>query len=211
MSFWKRSNFVSSSIKFYDYLVNDINCNYAWRCNKNNIFDLYRKNLESNHLEIGPGSGYFLLPKHHNKKIGNLFLMDINYPILNHSHNNLKNHFPNVYPIKHNIFENSLKFLDFQSVGINYVLHCVPGRLENKMEKLINNLPENLTIFGSTVINDFNKQTNLSQVELMVLNKLGIFNNSNDYSNALIKFAKSNKLEFDTQIIGNVLIFKIKV
>ena len=211
MSFWKRSNFVSSSIKFYDYLVNDINCNYAWRCNKTNIFDLYRKNLKPNHLEIGPGSGYFLLPKHHNKKIENLYLMDINYPILNHSHTQLKNHFPNVYPIKHNIFENSLKFFDFQSVGINYVLHCVPGSLENKMEKLIENLPNNVSIFGSTVINDYDKQTNLSKLELMFLNKFGIFNNYDDYSNSFIKFVDSNKLNFNTQIIGNVLIFEIKV
>ena len=55
---------------------------------------------------------------------------------------------------KHNIFENSLKFFDFQSVGINYVLHCVPGSLENKMEKLIENLPNNIGHLQFNIKND---------------------------------------------------------
>jgi hypothetical protein len=34
MSFWRKPNFVSSSIKFYDFLVNDLNCRYAWDVTK---------------------------------------------------------------------------------------------------------------------------------------------------------------------------------
>jgi len=53
MSFWRNKNFVSRFINVYDYLVNDINCKYVWRCHQKNIFNQYNKYLGKNHLEIG--------------------------------------------------------------------------------------------------------------------------------------------------------------
>ena len=211
MSFWKKGNFVSSSIKIYDYLVNDINCKYAWRCDKKNIFNLYQNNLKSNHLEIGPGSGYFLYPENHNKKIDNLILMDINKPILDHSYNNLKSNYSNISCFNHNIFEKEIELNNINSVGINYVLHCVPGSLEEKFDKLVNNIKSKneLIIFGSTVVNDYNKQTYLSDLELKLLNYYGIFNNNNDYSYNFINYLDSKKYIYRTLIYGNVLTFKI--
>jgi len=208
MSFWKKPNFVSSSIKFYDFLVNDLNCNYAWRCHKSNIFKNYQKNLRSNHLEIGPGSGYFLNPKFHKKEISNLFLMDVNQPILEASQQNLEKHYSNIQLLNHNIFNKELDSLKINSIGINYVLHCVPGPLDQKLEKLHLNLPKNTNIFGATVISDFERQTELSKLELKVLNHKGIFNNKMDFSNDFIDFVAKNKLENSYQIVGNVLIFQ---
>ena len=42
----------------YDYLVNNINCKYVWKCDQQNI-KLYQENITKNHLEI-VGTGYFL-------------------------------------------------------------------------------------------------------------------------------------------------------
>lgn len=209
-NFWKKPNFVSSSIKFYDFLVNDINCNYAWRCNKSNIFNLYKNNIKSNHLEIGPGSGYFLM-QNDNLKIRNLYLMDINQPILNESKKNLELKYSNTQVINHDIFKKPIKIENLESVGINYVLHCVPGNLEYKFENLLKNLPTNVNIFGATVINDSDKQTSLSQAELYFLNSKGIFNNNQDYSEDFLNFMLNQKINFNHKIIGNVLIFEIKV
>lgn len=209
-NFWKKPNFVSSGIKFYDFLVNDINCNYVWRCNKSNIFNLYKNNIKLNHLEIGPGSGYFLM-QNYNLKIRNLYLMDINQPILNESKNNLKSKYSNIQVINHDIFKKPIKIENLESVGINYVLHCVPGNLEYKFENLLKNLPINVNIFGATVINNSDKQTYLSKTELYFLNNRGIFNNHQDYSEDFLNFMINQKLNFTHQIVGNVLIFEIKV
>jgi hypothetical protein len=130
--------------------------------------------LKSNHLEIGPGSGYFLNPSNHNKNINKLKLMDINLPILKYSKNNLLKCYPNVKIIEHNIFEDKIELGDIESVGINYLLHCVPGNLEKKIDKLVSNLPDNINIFGSSVINDTDKQNILSNLELKFLNKYGM-------------------------------------
>ena len=57
MSFWRANNIVSRTLKYYDYFVNEINCKYIWRCESKNIINMYRKNCEPSHLEIGPGTG----------------------------------------------------------------------------------------------------------------------------------------------------------
>ena len=152
-----------------------------------NIFNQYNKYLGRNHLEIGPGSGYFLK----NKNINNLTLIDINQDILNYSYNNL---ISNNYEIKiknHNIFNQELKLnSEFDSVGLNYVLHCIPGRIENNIDSIINNLKNknDYILFGSSVLNDVNLQTRLSKLELIYLNKNKVFHNTNDYSYNLINY-----------------------
>ena len=210
MSFWRNKNFVSRFINVYDYLVNDINCKYAWRCPQKNIFNKYNKYLGRNHLEIGPGSGYFLK----NKNINNLTLIDINQDILNYSYNNL---ISNNYEIKiknHNIFNQELKLnSEFDSVGLNYVLHCIPGRIENNIDSIINNLKNknDYILFGSSVLNDVNLQTRLSKLELIYLNKNKVFHNTNDYSYNLINYFNINNFNYNYKIIGNVILFSIEI
>ena len=207
--FWRNKNFITTSLKFYDFLVNDINCNFVWRCNKNNIFENYKSNVKKNHLEIGPGTGYFLK---NDLKIKNLTLLDINNQTLLFSKNNLSNKYSNINILNYDIFNSKLELDDIESVGLNYVLHCVPGKLENKIDKLINNLSSSnkVTFFGATVVNDNNIQSYLSNMELFLLNKYLIFNNKEDYSSNLIKYFKDNNINFNYKIIGNVLIFSFE-
>ena len=204
--FWRNRNIVTKSLKFYDFMVNDINCRYAWRCHKKNIFENYRNNIKTHHLEIGPGTGYFLK---YNSNIKKLYLMDINNDTLNFTKKNMLEYCNNITTINHNIFENRYHINNINSIGINYELHCVPGKLENNIDKLVTNLNSNnkLSFFGATVLNDNNLQTYLSKTELKLLNNYGIFNNSEDYSYNLINYFQYNNFDYKFNIIGNVIIF----
>lgn len=190
----------------YDYLVNNINCKYAWKCNQSVIKNLYKNNISKNHLEIGPGTGYFLKDYHFN----NLALMDINRDILKESQNNLKINSKNITIYQHNIFDNDNRVnnLNLDSIGLTYVLHCVPGKLDFLLNNLVKNLnSNNYTIFGATVIpnsNDF-----IASTELFFLNKTGIFSNYNDKMEDLENFGKKYPIEFCQE--GNVLVFKAKI
>ncbi|VVU94689.1 hypothetical protein CPAV1605_414 [seawater metagenome] len=207
MSFWKRSNIVSNSLKYYDYLVNNINCKYVWKCDKSHILNNYKNNMSNNHLEIGPGTGYFL--KKFSCNNTKLTLMDINDNILNYSHGNLINNFKSINSINHNIFQKEF-YGNYKSVGINYVLHCIPGRIEDNVQILIDNLqPKDCTIFGSSVITDTELVSILAKGELYFLNKFQIFNNKNDKSINLIRYLKNKNYNFNYEIIGNVMIFSI--
>lgn len=190
----------------YDYLVNNINCKYAWKCNQSVIKNLYKNNISKNHLEIGPGTGYFL--KDYN--FDNLFLMDINRDILKASQDNLKINSKNINIYQHNIFEddNKVNNLNLDSIGLTYVLHCVPGKLDFLLNNLVKNINNNnYTIFGATVIpnnNDF-----IASTELFFLNKTGVFSNYNDKMSDLENFGKKYPIEFCQE--GNVLVFKTNI
>lgn len=207
--FWKKTNFITKSLPLYDVFVNKINCHYVWKCNEKHIFLHYEKNIGRNHLEIGPGTGYFLQRKY---PVFHLTLMDINKDTLQYTKKNLKGNYQHISVIEHDIFKQPKRLDRVNSVGINYVLHCVPGTLETKLETLINNIHvgKDTTFFGATVIQDDTNQNFLSRTELYLLNKYKIFHNQNDYiKNGILVFEK-NGFYYEYNVIGNVFLFSFK-
>ena len=204
--FWKNYKISNILLNNYDYFVNNLNCKYVWKCNQNIIKHLYKNNLSKNHIEIGPGTGYFLKQN----QFDSLYLLDINNDILNDSFKNLKNNSKKIVKINKNIFNknNQLKINNVNSIGLSYVLHCVPNTLDISLNYLVNNLnKKNVTLFGSTVIPT---NTNfLASSELYFLNKLGIFNNLNHNLEQLKNFSKN--YDHEINVVGNVLVFKIKI
>jgi hypothetical protein len=93
--------------------------------------ELYQRHLSSNHLEVGVGTGYFLDRSRFPDPDPRLALLDLNPHCLKHTEARLARHAPEVYrasalaPIE-------LGVRRFDSIAINYVLHCMPGVLPEK-------------------------------------------------------------------------------
>ena len=205
MSFWNRSNFVSRTLQYYDVAVNEINCKFAWNCSKKNIENMYKKNIRKNHLEIGPGTGYFIK----NYQFDNLTLVDVNNEILQY---NVKQQHTTKF-VRKNLFlkDETIDLLDYSSVGVNCVLHCVPGKLQEKMENLIHSFHDkDILIFGGTVVNDPSTDF-LTNIQLKLLNKYGIFYNKEDYTENLIHFLEKKNYDYNIQKIGQMLLFEIRL
>lgn len=214
MTFWLKNNIVSKNLDYYDLFVNKINCKYVWQCSEKNIYNLYANNIQKNHIEIGPGTGYYLKPYISN--LNTLELIDINSNILRYAnmrlnHPDLKKKIININLFKRN---NSLKITNkVTSIGVNCVLHCVPGPIEINIDNLINNLKKEneqnkIIIFGSSVINDSEKNI-LQDFELGLLNYFRIFNNKQDNEEKLINYFKQKKLEYKTTKVGSIILFSI--
>ena len=167
------------------------------------IFEHHFQKYSRNHLEIGPGTGYFLQRRY---PISHLTLMDINKDTLDYTRHNLKGNYPHISVMEHDIFKKPKRLDRVQSVGINYVLHCVPGRLDTKLECLVNNIHvgRDTTFFGATVIQDDTNQTFLSKTELYLLNKYKIFYNQNDYIRNGIDVFEKHGFSYDYNHIGNL-------
>ncbi len=206
--FWNKSNIVSTNLFFYDYLVNNINCSFVWKCNQQNILSNY-SNITDRHMEIGPGTGYFLKDKSFNT----LQLIDINNEILTNASQNLRDNCSQIKTYKHDIFTSSLPQLSkCNSIGITYVLHCIPGKIENNLDNLIQNIPfNNYNIYGASVIRDPSDKNMLAELELFWLNKLGIFNNNDDTYLGLYEFLENSGFKYSLKLEGHVVIFNIKV
>ena len=212
-NFWKYNNIVSKNIQRYDRFVNQINCEKVWKCSQKHIIDNYRANIDCNHLEIGPGTGYFLKKQNLNIDFNNLTLVDVNSKILHYSKNNLQSECSNIEILSHDLFASQIpREVEFNSVGINYVLHCVPGNLQTKLDKLISNLGDNkYNLFGASVICDPLHMNVIAEYELMFLNAFGIFNNNNDTYQELNEYLNNTNLNFSLKKQGYVAIFNIQV
>ena len=201
-SFWKNKKINNLIFNNYDYFVNNINCKYVWKCDQRYIKKLYANNITNKHLEIGPGTGYFIKKYQFN----NLHLVDINQDILDNSKKNLSNSCQNIKIHNQNIFENNNKINeDITSIGLSYVLHCVPNNLDISIDNLVKNTKNDnqITIFGSTVIP--NKKDFLAMTEIYTLNTLGIFNNINHNKDQLECII--SKYNGKIKHVGNVLLF----
>ena len=171
-NFWKYNNIVSKNIQRYDKFVNKVNCEKVWKCPQKHIINNYRRNINENHLEIGPGTGYFLSKENLDVNLNKLTLIDVNSEILDYSRNKLQSQYSDINILCHDLFTCEIPdSVVFNSVGINYVLHCVPGNLQTKLDKLISNLGDNkYNLFGASVICDPLHMNPIAEYELMFLN-----------------------------------------
>jgi SAM-dependent methyltransferase len=150
-----RSAFNARTLKYYDWLL-EFTCNQVWRCPIARTLELYQAHASSNHLEVGVGTGYFLDRVRFPSRKPRLALLDPNPDSLRHTEVRMVRYSPEVYradalaPIE-------LGVRAFDSIAINYVLHCMPGCLAEKgvafanLKALLN--PGGV-LFGSTVLRE---------------------------------------------------------
>jgi ubiquinone/menaquinone biosynthesis C-methylase UbiE len=167
------------SLFFYDLMVYSLISRYFWGCKTSSLIERYQKFVGLRHLEVGVGTGYLL--DHFDPVSIDLTLMDLSESCLNKSAKRLARYSPST--IKNNILERySDPVQAFDSIGINYVMHCIPGGFSSKhlaFKNLKLLLASEGVLFGVTVFKTPN--SNIFARGLMyTLNKLGVFNNTVD-------------------------------
>lgn len=147
--------FNERTLRYYDWLL-EFTCNRIWRCPIDRTLELYQRHVTSNHLEVGVGTGYFLDRIRFSSSQPRLALLDPNPHCLRHTVARLARYSPEAYranalePIK-------LGVGGFDSIAINYVLHCMPGALPEKGVAFANLRPllnPRGVVFGSTVLRE---------------------------------------------------------
>ena len=132
---------------------------------------LYHKYLSKslNHLEIGVASAYDLIncDIENNKSNINITLMDYDdHPLnmakkqlLQHGFNesNLKTICTDILQLKPGMFEANNINKAYDTIAMGFLLHCIPGSMNEKFSIILNNLSsvmdENTKLFGMTVCN----------------------------------------------------------
>jgi len=126
--------YTPSMLSIYDVLVHGLSNHVAWRCPTRKLVDLYRANLSGNHLEAGVGTGHFL-DRAGRREFERLVLLDINRNCLARAERQLARFKPAL--CEANLLAPlNLDLAPFSSVGFTYVLHCLPGRMSDKLVAL---------------------------------------------------------------------------
>lgn len=166
-------------ISMYDFLVYRVVSQYIWGCSNALLIQRYQHYVSPHHLEVGVGTGYLVDKSDAN--ISRLDLMDLSRACLRKSSKRLHRYYPSV--IRHNVLEKPFEEdKRYDSIGINYVMHCVAGDFTDKgivfgnLKKLLTNRG---VIFGATVLKTDQSSTR-ANIFMRFLNRIGIFNNTND-------------------------------
>jgi hypothetical protein len=95
-------------------------------------------------------------------------------------------------------------------VGLNYLLHCLPGTITTKSVVFKNLFPllnPGGVIFGSTILNTGVKPSFIAQNFMNFYNRVQIFDNKNDSLEELKKIMSENFAEYSVKVMGCVALF----
>ncbi|MFT4397830.1 hypothetical protein ACLTEW_23140 [Gordonia lacunae] len=154
---------------------------YAWGCTADDLRAMYRRNLSTDHAEVGVGSGYFLRSEQGRTRWTALNLIDPNPAALAYVVSRLAADGP-VAHVADILVRESLPDRRFRSVAANYVLHCLPGTREVKQAAIANLAhltDDDGTLFGATVLG-VAEHNALGRSLMCGCNALGVFGNTHD-------------------------------
>jgi hypothetical protein len=168
-------------LSFYDVVVHGLSNRLAWRCPTRALLALYESNLSANHLEAGVGTGFFI-DKTADAGPRRLVLLDINRHCLDRAAKRLARFRPEL--IEASLLEPiNLRIAPFDSIGLTYVLHCLPGRLRDKLQVVDRLRPlmhERAVLFGATIFGRGIVPNRAARALLDLYNSKGVFNNRDD-------------------------------
>lgn len=197
------------SHKLYDVSLYRWITSYVWRCPTEELVNNYVEHVSDNHLEAGVGTGYLLEKTMCPEFTKRLVLMDLNRGCLAKAAERLKHLSPK--QTQHNITQPITEYKNFKSVGINYVLHCIPGSFWYNRD-IFKHLSDVLTVdgvlFGATLLNLKSESRWSARIFMALLNMLGIFHND---AHRFFELKQALELAFqkvEIRRVGNAVIFQ---
>lgn len=196
-------------LSIYDVLVHGLSNRLAWRCPTRRLLELYRANLSANHLEAGVGTGFFL-DRTGTSRLDRLVLIDINRHCLDRAGRRLARFKPALHqvnllaPIK-------LDVAAFATVGLTYVLHCLPGRMSEKLKAVDHLRPlmsKGAVLFGATILGRGIAPNRAARALLNLYNAKGVFNNREDDLASLSDGLRQRFDEVEIEREGCVALFR---
>lgn len=203
----------SRMLSWYDLLVLGISARWIWKCPTPVMRALYEECLSARHLEVGVGTGYFLDLCRFPVTDPQITLVDLNRNCLEATAQRIARYRPET------VVRNALEPLDlgerkFGSAAINYVLHCLPGTMEEKgvvFDHLREMLVPDGIIFGATILSQGVPTGRLAKQLMGIYNRKQIFCNDRDSLAALEETLSRRFERWEVRTVGTVALFKVRV
>ncbi|WP_229909816.1 class I SAM-dependent methyltransferase [Streptomyces flavofungini] len=177
-----QSGYSKPFLALYDLLVYRGTAPLLWGCPAAVSRELYDSCVGARHMDIGVGTGYLL---HHTRfpvPDPRITLVDLNRNSLAHTAHRLRRY--RVETVRANILEDlPVAARSQDSVGMSYLLHCVPGSLREKGIALAHAaavVRPGGVVFGATVLSAGVPVSGGARRALRILNKRGAFHNDAD-------------------------------
>ena len=205
--------YTKQTLKIYNFVVLGVSNRFLWKCPTQRLLAQYNQLITNNHLDVGVGTGYFLDQCQSLSLSPRIALMDLNEKALKFTAQKISRYSPETY------FGNVLepiasKIERFDSVGINYLLHCLPGTIESKslaFDYLKTLMNPDAVLFGSTILGRGIKPNWFAKRLMAIYNQKEIFSNQQDDLDGLERELKRRFNQVSVEIVGCVALFSGRV
>jgi hypothetical protein len=199
------------TLAVYDLLILGYFSRLAWRCPARRIVDHYSRHVSANHLDVGVGTGYFLdrctYPAPPDQP--RLALLDLSTSCLDAAGKRVARFSPEriVADVLQRIAYDGPRF---DSIGLNYVLHCLPGDIRSKsvaIDHLMALANPGASVFGATLLHDGVARNWFARAVMDRNNRHGIFSNTGDSLDGLRSALSDRLVDTTVEVVGCVGIF----
>lgn len=196
------------TLPLYDTWVLGLSNSFAWYCPTKSVqLPFFRRFIGQRHLDIGPGTGYYLTNAGIPEKT-QMTLMDLNPHSLNYAKQRLGR--PDTQIVQADATEPLPLTGVYDSISTFFLIHCLPGPLERKMVLFTNlkpHLAENGTVYGTTILGKDVKHNLFGRILMNVYNRRGIFSNWDDGEKEIREALCKDYNKVETSVEGRVLMF----
>jgi SAM-dependent methyltransferase len=201
--------YTTRTLRAYDAVVVKLSNSLVWRCPARDILAQYDRHVSAAHLDVGPGTGYYLDRCRFPADAPAITLLDANVDVLRYAARRLERYGPAtraadvLKPI-------DLEPASFRSVALSYVLHCLPGTLDAKaaaFDNVIRLLAPGGVVFGTTILGTGVEHSRLARTLMRAYNRKGIFSNLDDDRSALEHCLADRFDRYVLEVSGSVALF----
>lgn len=200
-------------LAIYDFLVLGLSNRWIWKCPTPRLLAHYDAHVSGSHLDVGVGTGYFLDRCRFPTEAPRIALMDMNSDALQYAAQRIARYAPETYA------RNVLEPIDFDgakfdSLGVNYLLHCLPGDMATKaraFDFLSPLLNRGAVVFGSTLLQGGVERSFAAQRLMAFYNSKGIFSNEEDDLETLTRELEKRFDTVSVETVGCAALFSASV
>lgn len=200
------------TLAIYDWYVLGLSNRFIWKCPTRKLLAHYERHVSGNHLDVGVGTGYFLDRCRFPAEQPRIGLLDVNPCSLARTSQRIRRYGPEI------LWRNVLEPLDFKgarydSVGLSYLLHCLPGSIREKgavFEHLKPALNPGGTLFGATLLSDGVRRTPAARRLMDIYNRRRIFTNREDDLDGLRAILAEHFPSSGLEVVGAAALFWAK-
>ena len=194
-------------LNLYDPLVLGPIARFVWRCPTSGLLERYREHIRDRHLDVGPGTGYFLersgLPEG-----SQVTILDPNANVRRHVSRRLRH--LDVTAVEADVLKPLPVNGPFDSAALHLVIHCLPRPLTRKALAIANVaavLAPTGVLFGASVLGTSGRHTWPARRMLGAFNRQGGFDNLHDTEEGLHQILAASFDHVDLETVGSIAIF----
>ncbi|WP_267358669.1 MULTISPECIES: class I SAM-dependent methyltransferase [unclassified Methylobacterium] len=197
------------TLQIYDLVVLRLSNPLIWRCPTARILDLYDRHVGLAHCDVGVGTGWYLDRCRFPTPRPRVGLMDLNADSLACAARRIERYRPETYRIDV-LGTVAAGIAPFDSIGMTYLLHCLPGDIAEKAKAFDTVRPclrDDGVVFGATILAGGVPTTTAARALMRVYNRKGVFSNAADTLPELRAALDRRFRSADITVVGCVALF----